>query len=144
MEHTVENMLNLFTKVRRFYASLLQKKFSFLSPNEISILILLSNNSRISTSRELVMYLDVSKGLVSRSVDSLVKKGLVYLESDKNDGRIQRIKLSESSSEQISSLKSEIKKINDYVLKDIDEDEIIQMENTVSKIIAEFEKEGIL
>lgn len=144
MEHTVENMLNLFTKVRRFYASLLQKKFSFLSPNEISILILLSNNSRISTSRELVMYLDVSKGLVSRSVDSLVKKGLVYLESDKNDGRIQRIKLSESSSELISSLKSEIKKINDYVLKDIDEDEIIQMENTVSKIIAEFEKEGIL
>lgn len=144
MEHTVESMLALFVKVRRFYASNLQNKFPNFSPNEISVLILLSNNPHISTSSELVLYLDVSKGLVSRSIDSLVKKGLVVLSDDEKDGRIQRISLSEASHDLIDSLKIEIKKINDRIFKNIDEEEIMQMENTISKIISEFKKGGCL
>mgnify|MGYP000709258464 CR=1 FL=1 len=50
------------------------QEFNF-SPNEISILIVLKNNSTITTSTELKVVLGVSKTLISRSVDSLEKKG---------------------------------------------------------------------
>lgn len=49
------------------------QEFNF-SPNEISILIILKNNSTITTSTELKVVLGVSKTLISRSVDSLEKK----------------------------------------------------------------------
>lgn len=54
------------------------QEFNF-SPNEISILIVLKNNSTITTSTELKVVLGVSKTLISRSVDSLEKRDLFVL-----------------------------------------------------------------
>ena len=72
-------MCFIVPKIRRFYANELQNKLEKenLTPNEISILILLSNNPSVTTSSQLVYFLQVSKGLVSRSIDGLVKKGLI-------------------------------------------------------------------
>ena len=46
MRQTVEEMLGYFNQIRRVYANELNLKFTNenFSPNEISILILLSNN----------------------------------------------------------------------------------------------------
>ena len=76
MTTNLETMLNYFTQIRRYYANELNKRLKDinLSPNEISILILLSNNHFITTSSQLVVLLGVSKGLISRSIDALVKK----------------------------------------------------------------------
>lgn len=143
MKHNIEMSLSLFSKVRRYYANKLQSKFSNdgLSMNEISILILLSNNKTINTSRELTYLSGVSKGLVSRSVDGLLKKGLIICIADKNDKRVQRIELTEKSQELIERIKIETAKINEQILCDISQDEIIQMENTISKIISKFDLE---
>ena len=74
MRQTVEEMLGYFNQIRRVYANELNLKFTNenFSPNEISILILLSNNPSINTSSQLCTILGVSKGLISRSIDALV------------------------------------------------------------------------
>ena len=53
MQRTVEAMLGYFNQIRQVYANELNKKFEEerFSPNEISVLILLSNNRTINTTR---------------------------------------------------------------------------------------------
>ena len=83
MRQTVEEMLGYFNQIRRVYANELNLKFTNenFSPNEISILILLSNNPSINTSSQLCTILGVSKGLISRSIDVL-KMTLINVSND--------------------------------------------------------------
>ena len=92
MARSVETMLKEFSVIRKVYAKTFTQLFGNedLSPNEINILLFLSNNPSIDTSKQLVYFLDVSKGLICRSIDSLVKKGYVISEPDIKDRRIQR------------------------------------------------------
>ena len=127
MKKNVENLLSSFTKIRRFYANELQNKLEKenLTPNEISILILLSNNPSVTTSSQLVYFLQVSKGLVSRSIDGLVKKGLIQCVQDDKDRRVQRIVLTPASKTITIKITNEVRKINDRILKDISEEEAL-------------------
>lgn len=142
MWQTVEEMLSYFNQIRRVYANELNLKFSNenFSPNEISILILLSNNPSFNTSSQLCTILGVSKGLISRSIDALIEKELISSEKDASDKRIQRIYLSEKSSPVIQRLQREVTNINNEVLKDISREELQQVEMTVTKILTRFKE----
>lgn len=142
MRQTVEEMLSYFNQIRRVYANELNLKFSNenFSPNEISILILLSNNPSINTSSQLCTILGVSKGLISRSIDALIEKELISCEKDASDKRIQRIFLTEKSSPIIQRLNREVTNINNEVLKDISKEELQQVETTVTKILTRFKE----
>ena len=133
----VETMLSYFNQIRKFYANELNERLKGenFSPNEISILILLSNNKTINTSSALRLVLGVSKGLVSRSVDNLLKKNMIICIQDQDDKRIQRIKLTEQARPILEKIKKEAQTINKEVLFDIDEKEILQMEETILKIL---------
>lgn len=144
MQRTVEAMLGYFNQIRQVYANELNKKFEEerFSPNEISVLILLSNNRTINTASQLKVILGVSKGLVSRSVESLAVKGLVECRQDELDRRIQRIYLTDRASPLVSRLEREIKKINEVFLEGISQEEIDQMEATMTKILDRFAEKG--
>lgn len=144
MQRTVEAMLGYFNQIRQVYANELNRKFEEerFSPNEISILILLSNNRTIDTASQLRVILGVSKGLVSRSLESLAAKGLVECRQDEGDRRIQRICLTEQASPLVSRLQGEIKKINEAFLEGISQEEIDQMEATMTKILDRFTEKG--
>lgn len=133
----VETMLSYFKQIRKFYANELNERLKGenFSPNEISILILLSNNKTINTSSALRLVLGVSKGLISRSVDNLLKKNMIICIQDQDDKRIQRIKLTEQARPILEKIKKEAQTINKEVLFDIDEKEILQMEETILKIL---------
>ena len=142
MVRTVENMLDYLSRIRKVYAerinlSLEGEKFT---PNEISILILLYNNKSITTAGELTFVLGVSKGLVSRSLSALREKGLVIAEEDETDRRSSRLKLTENAMPLICRIKNEIRKINSEVLSDISDKDIQNMEETIEKILGNFEK----
>ena len=113
MQRTVEAMLGYFNQIRQVYANELNKKVAQekFSPNEMSVLILLSNNKTINTASQLKVILGVSKGLVSRSVEALAEKGLVDCRQDERDRRIQRIYLTERAQPLVVRMKSEIEKI---------------------------------
>ena len=144
MQRTVEAMLGYFNQIRQVYANELNRKFEEerFSPNEISILILLSNNRTIDTASQLRVILGVSKGLVSRSLESLAAKGLVECRQDERDRRIQRIWLTEQAAPLVSRLQGEIKKINEAFLEGISQEEIDQMEATMTKILDRFTEKG--
>ena len=80
--------------------------------------------------------------LLCCSVDGLVKKGLIQCVQDDKDRRVQRIVLTPASKTITIKITNEVRKINDRILKDISEEEIIQMESTISKIIECFESKG--
>ena len=145
MISNVETMLSYFSQIRRVYAQEIHLRFKDenFSPNEISILILLSNNTSINTSSQLTLILGVSKGLISRSIDSLLSRGLIICLPDTKDKRIQRIQLTKEATPLLLRLQKEIEQINEILLQDISEEEISQMETTMIKIIERFKKREV-
>lgn len=89
MTNNVETALSYLSQIRKVYAERLNIKFQEenFSPNEISVLILLSNNKSINTSSQLTTILGVSKSLVSRSLAALERKGLIQTREASGDRR---------------------------------------------------------
>ncbi len=140
--YTIEDILRLSNRIRDYYGKQLKNKipnYSF-SPNEISILILLSNNSTITTSTQLRIVLGVSKGLVSRSVDALFKKRLIKIDSNPNDKRISYIQLTDESNVVLDQIQKEVDKINRKLFSDISKEEFEKMMNVMMKINEAIEK----
>ena len=137
---SVEDMLKEFSVIRKVYAKIFTQLFDSenLSPNEIDILLFLSNNPSIDTSKQLVYFLDVSKGLICRSIDSLVKKGFVTSSPDEKDRRIQRLKLTKNADSVIRQLSQVSEYIDSVILEGISKEEIEQTKNTLEKIIDRF------
>ena len=138
MKTNIETLLDYSIQIRKYYARVLNERLKDLklSPNEMNILILLSNNPSITTSTQLNVFLGVSKGLISRSVESLVKKELIRIESDVTDRRIQHIYLTADAIEEIKILK------NEDILSEIPKEDIQKMEETLIKIRDHFKEKN--
>ena len=126
---TIEEFLRLSNRLREYYGKEIKDRFSeyTFSPNEISILILLQNNTSITTSTQLRVVLGVSKALVSRSVTSLEQKGLITVKGIPNDKRISHIELTENAI-------PVLEKINQVLFKDIPTKDIQCMIDTMNKM----------
>ena len=133
---TIEEFLRLSNRLREYYGKEIKDRFSeyTFSPNEISILILLQNNTSITTSTQLRVVLGVSKALVSRSVTSLEQKGIVLVKPDPNDKRISHIELTENAIPVLEKISIEIDKINQVLFKDIPTKDIQCMIDTMNKM----------
>lgn len=140
MTNNVETALSYLSQIRKVYAERLNIKFreENFSPNEISVLILLSNNKSINTSSQLTTILGVSKSLVSGSLAALERKGLIQTREASGDRRSREIYLTASASAVTKQLSEGIKEINEVVLADISEEEMRMMKETMEKIIDRF------
>lgn len=134
---TIEEFLRISNQMRDYYAKKIKdcfEKYNF-SPNEISILIVLKNNSTITTSTELKVVLGVSKTLISRSVDSLEKKGLIRICIDEKDTRIHHLRLTDACKPILKTIDEEIGKINKTLFYDVSVDEMKNLKQTMNKIV---------
>ena len=133
---TIEEFLRLSNRLREYYGKQIKDRFAeyTFSPNEISILILLQNNTSITTSTQLRVVLGVSKALVSRSVTSLEQKGLITVKGIPNDKRISHIELTEDAIPVLEKINIEIEKINQVLFKDIPTKDIQCMIETMNKM----------
>lgn len=133
---TIEEFLRVSNQMRDYYGKKIKNSFHEynFSPNEISILILLKNNPSITTSTELKVVLGVSKALISRSVDSLEKKGLIYNRKDEKDSRVFHLQLTKQSTPILERIDEEIGKINKSLFYDISEKEIEDLMRTLHKM----------
>lgn len=141
-EMTVESMISLFMKIRKVYADEFGKMLEnkTYSPNEISILLFLSNNPSIDTNSQLCACLGVSKALVCRSVDALLGKEMIVSIPDDRDKRVQHLKLTDHARPVIEQLKEIKQKIDREILQGIPREDIVNMETTMEKIFARFEE----
>jgi DNA-binding MarR family transcriptional regulator len=87
-------LFGAFKKLEKAYTEYLLKKLGKyqLSPNEIEVLCALPHTT---SAREIVLMIDVSKGLVSRSVKSLKAKGYITATLSSKDKREQCLQLTE-------------------------------------------------
>ena len=143
MVPNVETLLNYFSQVRRYYALALNRRFADedLSLSEISILLMLANNPSVTTATQLCVLLGVSKGLISRSVDNLRKRGLLECTRSAHDRRVVQLQLSGSGRTLTARLKQAGAEMNRELLADIPESDIAQMEDTMQRIISHFRTE---
>lgn len=131
-----EGLMQDAARVRNLQAHLLSKRYSNLSfsPNELNVLIFLSNNPSINTAKELVYYLRVSKALVCRSVDSLMEKGYLDVQEDEQDRRIQRLNIHEKAIPIIHELRLIRDEITLKLSKDIPKADLETMERVFARI----------
>ena len=99
MQQTPENLSEeLFVKLSRLVWQY-RKAFNDsndgfdLSPNELGLMMIMYQDPTINTANQIVKELGTTKGLASRNVDSLVKKGLIKTEQDEKDRRVVRLTL---------------------------------------------------
>ena len=135
---TVEQMLKVYSSIRDAYGrycahSIMGESFS---PNEMNVLIFLSNNPSINTAKELTVTLGVSKGLVCRSTDSLIRQGYLISEEDTKDHRILHLRLTEKADPVIAQLRSSLEEFSAAVMKDITKEEL-EVYNRVQQQMAE-------
>jgi DNA-binding MarR family transcriptional regulator len=145
---TIEDVLRLSNRMREYYGRQLKNSIPnyVFSPNEISILILLDNNSTITTSTQLRIVLGVSKALISRSVDSLMKKGLIQISEDDMDKRISHIKLTDESKIVLDRIQIEVRKLNEKLFSSISEEEfehMVYLLEKMNKVIEEVDVDEI-
>ncbi|MEG0265838.1 MAG: MarR family transcriptional regulator [Erysipelotrichaceae bacterium] len=133
----LETLLKQFASFRKIYAKLCMEalpQYNF-SPSEIDILLFLANNKTINTAKELGFYLKISKSLVCRSVDSLLKRNLLAIIEDQSDRRIQHLSLTKDTSEVVRVLKVSQATLAKQLLSDISEHEL-EIVNRVVSIIS--------
>lgn len=94
-----------------------------LSPNEIDILVAL-DLGEYTMAKEIAEGFEISKSLVCRSVDSLIKKGYIDSKKDEKDKRISHLVLREEAKHIVNTLKENREKTTNILLKDIDEEDI--------------------
>lgn len=139
---TVESMISLFMKIRKVYADEFGKMLGreAYSPNEISILLFLANNPSIDTNGQLCTCLGVSKALVCRSVDALLRKGMIITVLDEHDKRVQHLKLTDCALPVVEQVKEIKCRIDREILQGIPQENIVNMTTTMEEIFARFEK----
>ena len=83
-----------FKKLEKAYTEFLLKKLGkyHLSPNEMEVICALPHTS---SAKDIVLLTDVSKGLVSRSVQSLRAKGYIRATLSSKDKREQHLSLTD-------------------------------------------------
>ncbi|MBC5996867.1 MarR family transcriptional regulator [Romboutsia ilealis] len=113
-----------------------------LSPNEIDVLVFLDIQSEHDTASDIVEFLGISKSLVCRSVDSLIKRGYIESVKDENDRRITRLKLLEEAMPIVRTLKDGREKIIKRLTEGISEEELKIFNSVLEKMKSNFMKEG--
>ena len=104
------------------------------SPNEMNVLIFLSNNPSINTAKELTVTLGVSKGLVCRSVDTLMRRGYLTSEEDAKDHRILHLRLTQKAAPVIGQTR-----FSEAVTRNISEEELAVYTRVQHQIYANIE-----
>lgn len=104
-----DSFLVTFKKARKKSHSYIASRLKEyeLTSNQIDVLYFLLRNKKYNTAKDIVEFIGVSKGLVSRSVDELIKKDYLYVKEDEADRRKMRLFLTESG-------KAVVKKIDKY------------------------------
>lgn len=105
-----------------------------LSPNEIDILVFLDIQNELDTASDIVEAFEISKSLVCRSVDSLIKRNYIDTVKDDKDKRITHLKLRDEAKPIVTTLRSNRDKIIKDLVKDISDDDIRTFNYVLNKM----------
>ena len=106
-----------------------------LSPPQAQLLITIARSSNNGLSvKELAESIHVTPGAITQFADALIEKGLVKRESDANDRRIVRMKLTTSGRNQFEVLNKEFLASATQAFDALSNEEITQLISLLTKI----------
>lgn len=105
-----------------------------LTQGEIDILLFLSNNMPLDTAKDIVQYRFISKSMVSKSVDSLIKKGYLSYKTDFADKRSVHLTLEPAVLSIVVVLQAVQRNFLSVLLNDITEEEYEITKKILNKI----------
>lgn len=107
MEQKREGYFTCFAKFDKVYRRLCAQaveEYGF-TPNEILVVMFLSNHPDLNSASDIAHYRNISKSLIAKSVESLCQKGYLATGKDKKDRRLVHLYLTEQSNEVVEKLK---------------------------------------
>lgn len=105
-----------------------------LTQAEVDILLFLYNNKPLDTAKDITEYRYISKSLVSKSVESLLKKGYLSYEIDSADKRIIHLMIKPSAIGVVDKLLAVQNNFIRILFKDITDEEYEVTKRVLNKI----------
>lgn len=138
---TIETVINSFNNIRYNFIKELNKypEFKDYTPNEISIILALANNPNIKTASDLCVTLSVSKGLISRSVDSLIDKKIIVTTKHILDKRMTYLSLNSTAEQIVKDMMNKMDEINKEIRNELEYSELELVDKVFKKITNYFE-----
>ncbi|MDZ4992245.1 MarR family transcriptional regulator [Clostridium perfringens] len=126
-----------FTKAKKTYKKFISPILNELglTHNEFEILVFLQENLEYNTAKDIVEFSGLSKGLISRSIESLLKKEMLTIKKDDKDKRIVRLYISDSAIETIDVLNKISNEFCKLLLEGLKDEELIAFDNILNKMI---------
>ena len=127
------------------------RKRTGLARLELVVLYLLHRDSELNTLTGLAGYLQVNKGHLSTTLDSLSKKGYVLCRRDESDHRYVRYALTEEANALAVEMDEQWERLSAGIVKEIDRKELEifhrvarHMEKNMEELLGEYGKTGKL
>ncbi len=136
MENKRDNILIMSWKLKKLYEKMFASVIEELklTQNEIDVLLFLHNNKPLDTAKDIVEYRAISKSLISKSTDSLIKKGLLDYGEDKGDKRCIHLKIQPSAAPIIDQLRQVQKQFFSILYTNVTSEEEAVIEKVLKKI----------
>lgn len=131
-ERLAARLGELHKRVRRMQERWLEEYD--ISLLEYHIIIVIMRSDEVSQS-EIAAALDVDKALVSRQINTMVKKGLIIRDDDPNCRRKNKLSLSESTKSLIPSLMEAHRSGLERVFSDVDESKLNELEAVLEGLV---------
>ncbi len=143
MAEDIKILRHLSIIMRKHRGNLLRKLAKYnLSAGEQPIFMEICGNPGISQDKIAeVVYVD--KGFVTRVIKHLEANGMVYRQKDEEDKRVNRVFPTDLAMERYKLVKKELKLINDVVAKEFGPEELIALEDYLSRLEALVNSEGL-
>lgn len=110
-----------------------------ISSSEFPFLLYLNSKDGV-TQETLVTFYGMDKAAVTRSIQSLEEKELVYREKSKDDLRCNHIYLTDKSRKLMPELRQRVDRWSDYLREDLNSDEVEQVINVLVKMVEKVER----
>ena len=126
-----------FTKAKKTYKKFISPTLNdlWLTHNEFEILVFLQENLEYNTAKDIVEFSGLSKGLISRSIESLLKKEMLSIKKDDKDKRIFRLYISPSANETLNVLNKVSNRFFKLLLEDLKDEELMFFFFVLNKMI---------
>lgn len=112
-------------KVRKLYEKMWRdtRKEEQLTQNEIDVLLFLKNHPQVDTAAGVASYCALSRSLVCKSVETLLKENYLIAKTDEQDRRYLHLKLTDKAAGTLIWLDEKNKEFWEKLLKDISGEE---------------------
>lgn len=134
LDNFLENYFKIERAYRRFFHSEMEKYQ--ITPNEMLIILFLhEHGSQSNTAKNIAEYGGVSKGMIARSVESLIEKEYLRSERDRQDRRLVHLYLTQNCDGIVQQIAWKQKKFLERIQEGISKEDIGIMTTTVKQLM---------